>query len=107
MILQPDIFREDRLPQTLVHREPELAQFSRALKPALQGERPDNLLSSGPSGIRKRTLTRLFLDNPRSPTNLDSTILRFLGETTGSGLRDAIDAHRAMSPSTAASRPTS
>jgi len=93
MILQPDIFREDRLPQTLVHREPEISQFSRALKPALQGERPDDLLISGPSGVGKTTLTRLFLDNPRSPTNLDSAILRVLGETTGTVLRDAIDAH--------------
>jgi len=93
MILQPDIFREDRLPRTLVHREPEISQFSRALKPALQGERPDDLLISGPSGVGKTTLTRLFLDNPRSPTNLDSAILRVLGETTGSVLRDAIDAH--------------
>lgn len=93
MILESDVFRETRLPRDLVHREPEMAQVSRALQPALRGERPEDMLISGPSGVGKTTLARLFLDNPRRPTNLDSAILRVLGETTGSVLRQAIDAH--------------
>ena len=93
MILETDVFREKRLPRDLVHRESEVAQVSRALQPALRGDRPEDLLISGPSGVGKTTLARLFLDNPQSPTNLDSTLLRVLGETTGSVLRDAIDDH--------------
>jgi Cdc6-like AAA superfamily ATPase len=93
MITQSEVFRESRLPRTLVHREPEMDQISRALQPALRGDRPEDLLISGPSGVGKTTLARLFLDNPRSPTNVDTTIIRSLGETTGSILRDAINEH--------------
>ncbi|OYR51519.1 AAA family ATPase [Halorubrum sp. Ea1] len=93
MISMSEVFRESRLPRTLVHRESEMDQVSRALQPALRGNRAEDLLISGPSGVGKTTLARLFLDNPRSPTNIDSAILRVLGETTGSVLRDAIDAH--------------
>lgn len=93
MILQPRVFRETRLPRKLVHRESEMAQVSRALQPALRSERPEDMLISGPSGVGKTTLARLFLDNPRSATDLDSAILSVLGETTGSVLRGAIDKH--------------
>ena len=93
MIIDSDVFREKRLPRDLVHRESEVAQVSRALQPALRGDRPEDLLISGPSGVGKTTLARILLDNPRAPTNLDSAILRVLGETTGSVLREAIGAH--------------
>ncbi|MFC5278679.1 Cdc6/Cdc18 family protein [Halorubrum rubrum] len=93
MITQSEVFREGRLPRTLVHREPEMDQVSRALQPALRGDRAEDLLISGPSGVGKTTLARLFLDNSRAPTNVDATIVRSLGETTGSILRDAINEH--------------
>ena len=92
MITNPRVFDEHHLPRTLEHRAAEVQQLSRALKPTINGEPADDVLLSGPSGVGKTVLSRRVLERVRERAAVPSVLVRCLGKSSGSVLREAINA---------------
>jgi cell division control protein 6 len=91
MLLRPDIFEDDHLPQRLLHREPETKQLLRALDPGPDGDERGHAVISGTSGVGKTVLTRYCCRQLCQERSVDTAYVRCLGSTTGTVLRETID----------------
>jgi orc1/cdc6 family replication initiation protein len=58
MIHDARVLEDDFLPQEVVHRHDEMNHLSAALEPAVEGERPEDVLIEGPSGAGKTCIAR-------------------------------------------------
>jgi len=58
MIHDARVLEDDFLPQEVVHRHDEMNHLSAALEPAVDGERPEDVLIEGPSGAGKTCIAR-------------------------------------------------
>lgn len=93
MIADGRYFEEEHLPRELPHRHDEISQLSRALEPACRGKRPADTLITGPSGVGKTTLARFLIRELKENAAVDSALIRTLGKTGGTILREAINQH--------------
>jgi orc1/cdc6 family replication initiation protein len=58
MIHDARVLEDDFLPREVVHRHGEMNHLSAALEPAVDGERPEDVLIEGPSGAGKTCIAR-------------------------------------------------
>ncbi len=58
MIHDARVLEDDFLPQEVIHRHDEMNHLSAALEPAVDGERPGDVLMAGPSGAGKTCIAR-------------------------------------------------
>lgn len=58
MIHDARVLEDDFLPREVVHRHDEMNHLSAALQPAVDGERPEDVLIAGPSGAGKTCIAR-------------------------------------------------
>lgn len=93
MITDDRYFAEAHLPRELPHRDAAVSQLSRALAPAVNGQRADDVLVTGPSGVGKTALARFILRKLDEEAAVRSAIVRSLGKTAGAVVRDAINEH--------------
>jgi len=90
MITSPRVFGDEHLPGELIHRDQETRELTRAWKPALHGERPSDVILSGPSGVGKTVLVRDGLDRLQEAAVVGTAHVRCLGATTGDILRGVL-----------------
>ncbi|MEE6210878.1 AAA family ATPase [Salarchaeum sp. III] len=93
MITDPRVFEDEHLPRELKHREGAKRVLANAFEPARQGERADDVLLSGPSGVGKTVLARHTLTELQTHADVHYAHIDCLGSTTATILRDALDAY--------------
>lgn len=90
MLTDPDVFSDDYRLRQLLHRDGEQEQLARALDPALDGDRADDVLLHGPQGVGKTVLTRHILRRLNRRAGIQSVTCQCLGETTAGIVRQAL-----------------
>jgi len=93
MITDPRVFEDEYLPGELMHREGAVEELSCAFDPALHGDRADDILIAGPSGVGKTVLARHTLGKLEAYAAVDHAHIECLGTTTGEVLRTALREH--------------
>ncbi|WP_323192436.1 Cdc6/Cdc18 family protein [Halostella sp. PRR32] len=93
MIIKPEVFEDQFVPRQLPHRDGKVEQLSRALNPALRGERPLDVLLTGPSGVGKTVLARHTIGRLQEQTAVHRTYIRCLGLEARGILRTALRKH--------------
>ncbi|SDJ58910.1 ORC complex protein Cdc6/Orc1 [Halovenus aranensis] len=70
------VFRDERVleidyvPETFLHRESQMQNLKYALKPAVRGSRPLNVMAQGPPGTGKTTAVNILFDELRARTDI-------------------------------------
>lgn len=64
------VFEIDYLPETFHHRESQMETLKYALKPAVRGSRPLNVMAQGPPGTGKTTSVQILFDELRAQTDV-------------------------------------
>jgi cell division control protein 6 len=64
------VFEIDYLPETFKHRETQMENLKYALRPAVRGSRPLNVIARGPPGTGKTTGTQILFDELRAQTDV-------------------------------------
>jgi Cdc6-like AAA superfamily ATPase len=101
MILRPEVFDENHLPRTLMHREGEGEVIADAVRGAGAGEPADSVLISGTSGVGKTVLAKHTLCELERQRGVPWTHIRTMGATRGTVFREAIAGHpRGSEPAT-------
>ena len=94
MIIKREIFEEEFLPdEDFLHRHEELNELSRALDPAARGERAEDVLVSGPSGVGKTSTVRHVLRTLKRETYVPTARIRCLDKSRAGVFYDAIQQH--------------
>jgi Cdc6-like AAA superfamily ATPase len=93
MLWDESVFRDGWLPQRLEGRDDEQEQLATALRPAVQGEPPADVVISGPSGVGKTALAKCQVDDLRLEADVCSTHVQCLGQSPGSICRDLVREH--------------
>jgi cell division control protein 6 len=66
------VFEVDYLPETFTHRETQMESLKYALKPAVRGSRPLNVMAQGPPGTGKTTAVHILFDELRAQTDVQA-----------------------------------
>ena len=90
MLRDATLFTDEHVPRVLHHRESEVRTLTGAFQPALSGERADDILIAGPSGVGKTALARHTLQHVDQHANIASTHIDTLGESPAQILRAAL-----------------
>jgi cell division control protein 6 len=67
------VFEIDYLPETFHHRDSQMESLKYALKPAVRGSRPLNVMAQGPPGTGKTTAVHILFDELRARTDITAT----------------------------------
>ena len=90
MIVDEGVFREDHLPHRLLHRESEVDTLLRAWEPAIYGDRPEDILMHGPSGVGKTVLSKHCARKLRRESPVEVVRVRCINETVPGILRQLL-----------------
>ena len=93
MLWDESVFRDGWVPRRLEGRDDEQEQLTAALRPAVQGEPPADVVISGPSGVGKTALARCQLNALRLEADVCSTHIQCLGQSSGSICRQLVRDH--------------
>ncbi len=66
------VFEVDYVPETFRHRESQTESLKYALKPAVRGSRPLNVMAQGPPGTGKTTAVHILFDELRAQTDVQA-----------------------------------
>ena len=66
------VFEVDYLPETFKHRTGQMESLKYALKPAVRGSRPLNVMAQGPPGTGKTTAVHILFDELRAQTEVQA-----------------------------------
>jgi len=66
------VFEIDYVPETFIHRESQMESLKYALKPAVRGSRPLNVMAQGPPGTGKTTSVQILFDELRARTDVQA-----------------------------------
>jgi len=66
------VFEIDYVPETFLHRESQMESLKYALKPAVRGSRPLNVMAQGPPGTGKTTAIHILFDELRAQTDIQA-----------------------------------
>ncbi|MHB9287302.1 ORC1-type DNA replication protein [Halobacteriales archaeon Cl-PHB] len=66
------VFEIDWVPETFLHRETQMESLKYALRPAVRGSRPLNVLAQGPPGTGKTTAVHMLFDELTAQTGVKS-----------------------------------
>ena len=66
------VFEIDHVPETFRHRETQMESLKYALKPAVRGSRPLNVMAQGPPGTGKTTAIHILFDELHAQTDVQA-----------------------------------
>jgi cell division control protein 6 len=66
------VFEIDYVPETFRHRETQMETLKYALRPAVRGSRPLNVMAQGPPGTGKTTAVHILFDELRAQTDVQA-----------------------------------
>jgi len=92
MIADPEVFADGHVPETLLHRGDEEGVLARAFEPALDGERPGDVLIHGPHGVGKTVLARHTFDRLQARADVDWVHVETMGLSTAGIVRAVLQA---------------
>lgn len=93
MLWDESVFRDGWVPRRLERRDDEQEQLAAALRPAVQGEPPADVVISGPSGVGKTALAKCQLEALRLEADVCSTHVQCLGTAAGEICRQLVREH--------------
>ncbi|MFC6863484.1 MULTISPECIES: ORC1-type DNA replication protein [Haloarcula] len=76
------VFEIDWLPETFKHRETQMETLKYALRPAVRGSRPLNVIARGPPGTGKTTATQILFDELTAQTDVQAVRVNCQVEST-------------------------
>ena len=66
------VFEIDYVPESFLHRETQMESLKYALRPAVRGSRPLNVMAQGPPGTGKTTALQIMFDELRGQTGIEA-----------------------------------
>jgi cell division control protein 6 len=66
------VFEIDYVPEAFLHRESQMESLKYALRPAVRGSRPVNVMSQGPPGTGKTTAVQILFNELRTQTDVQA-----------------------------------
>jgi len=93
MLWDESVFRDGWVPRRLEGRDDEQEQLAAALRPAVRGDPPADVVISEPSGVGKTALAKCQVDDLRLEADVCSTHVQCLGQSPGSICRDLVREH--------------
>ena len=66
------VFEIDYVPEVFLHRETQMETLKYALRPAVRGSRPLNVMAQGPPGTGKTTATHILFDELRTQSGVEA-----------------------------------
>ena len=66
------VFEIDYVPESFLHRGSQMESLKYALKPAVRGSRPLNVMAQGPPGTGKTTAVQILFDELRAQTDVQA-----------------------------------